>query len=112
ARPCARCAPARYLHRPAEAVTTTRHRKDHRRPVALCDETPRAMHADAERAFLNVAIGPEPVEQLVFHDDPVPVPDQIGQQIENARLDGNRNSVARKLAAMIIELEPRKTYAH
>ena len=56
---------------------------------AVADRAPRRADAGAERRLRNDAALPDRVDQLVLAHDPVAVANQMDQQIEYLRLDGN-----------------------
>ena len=53
-----------------------------------------------------MTVAPHTVDQLVLGHDPVPVLDQVDEQVERLRLEVDRGAVADQLATVHIEYAP------
>jgi len=62
------------------------------------------LHPAGERRFAHEAIAPDGVKQLLLGHDPVPFPDQHGEQVEHLRLNRPQPPGAAQLEPVEIKL--------
>jgi hypothetical protein len=98
---------AALRHRCDEAVATTEHRLDHGLllPV-VAHRPPGVLDLGRQRRLADEAIAPHVVEQLLLRDDAITMYDEIGQHIDDERLELDDLAVAGQLVAFWIQLEP------
>src|SRR5581483_6878392 len=73
--------------------------------AGVADRSARRLDGVAERVVTDVLAGPEGVEELVAPDDAMAEPDEVGEEVEDLRLDRERAAAAQELAAARVEDE-------
>jgi len=66
--------------------------------AAVADRPPRRVDAAGQRRCGDDPAAPDGLQEVVLADHTIAVIDQIEQQIEDLRLDGDEHSAPRKLA--------------
>ena len=93
-----------------ELVAAAVHGADHLlRCAVVADGDPGGSHPAGERRLADEAVPPDRVQQLRLRHDPVAVLDQVGQDVEDLRLDVHRRPAppdleARRVDHTVVEL--------
>jgi hypothetical protein len=91
-------------HLANEAQTLARQGLDQPLPgAAVADGAARGIDPVEDRRFRYEAATPDRGQKLILADDPVPVPDQVDEEIEDLRLDRGQGAVPAQLPAIQVE---------
>jgi hypothetical protein len=71
--------------------------------AGIADRVPRGIEASCQRFVGHAAPVPDGIDEVVLADDPLPVADQIIEQVEYLWRDGDGFRVAMQLAAVRVE---------
>src|SRR5262245_16484702 len=88
-----------------ESKASTRYRPDEPlASTAIADCAPCRADSAGDRILRHHAALPHGLHQLVLADDPVAMPDELDQDVEDLRLDAYGRAIAAQLAAVAIDL--------